>query len=144
MSNESCLQESPSPAASTTSGDTASLSEQKGLYTSQQWRFLSPKFLVCIQSMGGRTYVGFSPLLEVSDEDTSLGDPITDTSYSTGCVAPTEKVSAQFSRCKVKPFPAFILNAASILITAGASSCQRQDTLPQVGSLDGVLQRKPE
>ena len=59
--------------------------------------------------------MGFIPLLEVSDEDTSLGDSLTDSNYSAGCVAHTETVLAQPSLCKVKPFPGFTSNAAPIL-----------------------------
>lgn len=57
--------------------------------------------------------MGFAPLPGVSNTDTSLGDSVA--SYSTGCVAHTEKVLTQPSLYKVKPFPHLTLNAASTL-----------------------------
>lgn len=63
---------------------------------------------------GGKTHLGFSLPLEVSNEDASPVT-LTDTSYSTGCVARTEKDSAHPSLWKVKAFPEFDSDAASIL-----------------------------
>lgn len=81
VSNDSCLEESPSPTASDTSVDTGSPSEHKGLYTSQQWRILSLKSPVCSWSMaimsmcfeGRKISLGFRPLLEASGAHISSG-----------------------------------------------------------------------
>lgn len=124
-SSSSCLEGNPSPSASAASGDLVRTLEDKGLWTSQQWRILSPKFLVCFWNVAiiwvcfeGGKLIQNSTILEFSDEDTSFDVSTTDNSYWTVCGAHTEEDLAQPS-----------LNLPWMqhpcLIIAGASSHQR-------------------